>query len=159
MKACRICKEVKPLPEFYKHSGMKDGHFNTCKCCHNKRSLEWTAKNKDRVNANNRLRAKSPEIKEKRRQQYSSEAGKARAREAVRRYRKRRPMVDVAHRFIHVAIKKGLITRITECSLCGSSNRVEAHHDDYTKPEAIRWLCKECHESWHRSNKPIYLSP
>lgn len=156
MKACRICNEEKPMSEFYKNPGMKDGHINNCKSCHNKRCVEWTAKNKERVNENNRKRAKKTEFKEARKKQYTSEAGRAKAREAMRRYRERRPMVGAAHMFVLVAIQKGLIKKETECSSCGSQNRVEAHHDDYTKPDVIRWLCKACHETWHRLNKPIY---
>lgn len=33
MKVCNNCGEEKPLTEFYKHSGCKDGHMNQCKSC------------------------------------------------------------------------------------------------------------------------------
>lgn len=33
MKRCRICNELKPLSDFYRMAGMRDGHRNECKAC------------------------------------------------------------------------------------------------------------------------------
>lgn len=156
MKACRICGVEKPLSDFYKKSDMRDGHLNNCKDCHNARSVKWNKANRARINERKREISKTQEHKEKRKAQYTSERGRQIAREAVKRYRQRKPMIDVAHRFIRLAIEKGLMTRPSKCSECESTERIEAHHDDYTKPDVVRWLCKSCHETWHRFNKPIY---
>lgn len=32
-KSCFKCYKIKPLDDFYKHSGMKDGRLNKCICC------------------------------------------------------------------------------------------------------------------------------
>ena len=34
------------------------------------------------------------------------------------------------------------------CEVCGET-KVEAHHDDYTKPLEVRWLCKRHHAEVH----------
>lgn len=135
---------------------MRDGHINNCKTCHNERSSKWNKENKDRINENNRKRAKTDAVKTARKKIYTSEKGRAVARAAVKRYREKKPMVDVAHTFVRLAIKSGLMKKEPKCSLCASENRIEAHHDNYAKPEIVRWLCKACHEEWHRTNKPIY---
>lgn len=38
------------------------------------------------------------------------------------------------------------------CEVCGNT-KVEAHHDDYSKPLQIRWLCHKHHRQLH-SNQP-----
>lgn len=41
------------------------------------------------------------------------------------------------------AVKAGKITR-QPCEVCGSIN-VDAHHEDYTKPFDVQWLCRKHH--------------
>lgn len=38
------------------------------------------------------------------------------------------------------------------CELCGYEV-VEAHHDDYTKPLEVRWLCRKHHAEHHKNEK------
>jgi len=42
------------------------------------------------------------------------------------------------------------------CERCGATP-VHAHHDDYTRPLDVRWLCPACHRLWHRDNSPRYI--
>lgn len=36
-----------------------------------------------------------------------------------------------------------------DCERCGAAN-AHAHHDDYTRPLDVRWLCRACHAVEHR---------
>lgn len=36
--------------------------------------------------------------------------------------------------------------------VCGDA-KTEAHHDNYSKPLEVRWLCKGCHAAHHRDQK------
>lgn len=45
------------------------------------------------------------------------------------------------------------------CELCGfsgtrknGSRAVHAHHDDYSKPLTVRWLCRPCHFILHQND-------
>lgn len=56
----------------------------------------------------------------------------------------------------NIAIDKGLIVQAENCESCGETEKIETHHDDYNYPFDIRWLCKQCHASWHCENTLIY---
>lgn len=48
------------------------------------------------------------------------------------------------------AIATGRMVRLA-CEECGAIN-TQAHHDDYSKPLEVRWLCHKHHRAWHRQN-------
>ena len=52
------------------------------------------------------------------------------------------------------AIKKGL--RREPCAVCGSNKDVEAHHEDYSKPLAITWLCPKHHRQLHTEREGAF---
>ena len=54
---------------------------------------------------------------------------------------------------INYYLRKGLIHR-KPCEICGEK-ATHAHHDDYTRPLYVRWLCPVHHSEWHKYNKPI----
>jgi len=45
MKACSVCGEHKPLPQYHKDSGAKDGHTSRCKACVQAASKAWREQN------------------------------------------------------------------------------------------------------------------
>lgn len=60
-----------------------------------------------------------------------------------------------AHNAVRDALRRGRLVRLP-CEECGNP-KTDAHHDDYTKPLAVRWLCRSHHlrlhaeEGGHRS--------
>jgi hypothetical protein len=67
--------------------------------------------------------------------------------ERKRRYRSRHPEKHAAHMAMTRAIRRGELVR-RPCDVCGAT-LVEGHHDDYSKPLAVRWLCKRHHLAAH----------
>jgi ribosomal protein S27AE len=47
------------------------------------------------------------------------------------------------------AVRNGKLTP-QPCETCGTTERVQKHHDDYSKPLNVRWLCARCHGIEHR---------
>ncbi len=50
---------------------------------------------------------------------------------------------------VYESIKKGEMGKPNSCSLCHIAGEVHAHHEDYTKPLEVIWLCRSCHKRVH----------
>lgn len=57
---------------------------------------------------------------------------------------------QVAAQAVHKAEKKGILKRPKKCQRCGASSRVHAHHDDYSKPLDVKYICQPCHIKIHQ---------
>jgi len=63
----------------------------------------------------------------------------------VRRDKEKFPEKSHARYLVRKAIQTRKLIPVKQCELCGSDNRVEAHHPDYGRPFLIVYLCKNCH--------------
>lgn len=77
------------------------------------------------------------------------------ARASKRKWQKANPEKRKAHKLVEMALRSGSITR-SSCERCGSAN-AQAHHDDYTKPLDVIWLCPKDHKARHAElkNSPL----
>ena len=142
MKNCKNCKKDKPLDEFYTHSGMRDGRLSKCKeCCkiYEKATRREPSKS-ERIREYEKARNAEPKRREfhllsqaKRRQEHPD---KYKARTAVSN-----------------AIRDGRLQR-GQCESTGCNRKPEAHHEDYSKPLEVRWVCKIHHELIHHPFTP-----
>lgn len=52
---------------------------------------------------------------------------------------------------VYDAVRLGRLAKPANCERCGESNqRIHAHHEDYSKPLEVKWLCPVCHNIRHR---------
>ena len=156
MKVCKECNSEKDLSAFYKHPQMQDGHLNKCIECVKKIVKKHRDLNIEKIKAYDRERAKTPERMAKHREYARSEKGKLSHKKALDNYKKRYPLKYASRVITGNAIRSGKLIRASNCSECGSKEKIEGHHDDYTKPLEVRWLCEKCHKNWHKYNEPIY---
>jgi hypothetical protein len=61
------------------------------------------------------------------------------------------PLKNGAQSRLRYAVKMGEIIR-RSCEVCGK-DKVEAHHEDYTKPLDVIWLCPMHHKRLHAGDK------
>lgn len=134
MKTCFKCGAVKPLSSFYKHKMMGDGHLGKCIECAKVDVRESYAEHREERSAHEARRAQDP-------------ARKAKRHEAERRHRHAHPDRSRARVAVGRAIANGSLVR-APCADCGDP-KVQAHHEDYSKPLDVVWLCFSCHRKRH----------
>lgn len=85
-----------------------------------------------------------------------STKNKDRANELKRKWANENPEKRKASWAVNNAIRDGNLVR-QPCEVCGVSGKrdsgrslVHAHHDDYSKPLEVRWLCDTHHNEHHR---------
>ena len=148
-KTCFKCSRTLPVTDFYRHPQMADGFLGKCKEC---------AKSDVRSNRSRRREQyveyeRQRQLQIDRREQQSRYQKEARGRDPERFYRyqkearERDPEKYAARTAVGNAIRDGRLTR-KPCESCGDA-ATEAHHDDYSKPLSVRWLCFRCHRKHH----------
>jgi hypothetical protein len=130
MKVCFKCGAAKPLSEYYRHKGMKDGHLNKCKKCARTDVIVHRSENES--------------VRE-----YDRKRGKRQTSEDSRQYRLANPKKYKAQTWVNNAVRDGRLVKADSCEVCNGTFQIEGHHDDYDQPQVVRWLCSRCHSLWH----------
>ena len=156
MKVCRDCNVEKSLSDFYRHEKMFDGHLNKCKSCVKSRVNKHRIENIEKVREYDKKRSMLPHRVQARKSYQQTEQGKLALKKARKNYKEKYPIAYAAHVMTRNAIRDGKIKQRKTCTVCRKKGQLHAHHDDYTKPFAVRWLCIPCHVKWHKENIPIY---
>lgn len=145
-KICRACGADKPLEDFYRHRMMADGHLNKCRDCVKQRVHGYRLANIDRIREYDRRRNDEPERVEAHRiRKKTPEARRA----ANAKYYNAHPLKRAAHNIVGNAIRDGKLT-VQPCERCGYGVGINAHHENYSKPLDVTWLCRRCHCQRHR---------
>lgn len=146
MKNCKKCDAQKELVEFYKND-------STCKECRKEMVRANRASKVDYYREYDRRRFKDdPRVKERIKRYQNTEAGKLSIKNSKIKYIEQNPVKRAAHVILGNAVKNGKIVKPAHCSGCGCTGRIHGHHDDYSQPLVVRWLCPPCHKKWHDEN-------
>lgn len=75
--------------------------------------------------------------------------------EKHRKERLRWPEKTRARMALITAVRNCRIVRPDHCLACGKVGPVQGHHDDYSKPLEVRWVCVRCHADIHRDERVL----
>ena len=68
----------------------------------------------------------------------------------VTRWRRDNPEKAAVHSLILWAVRTNILKRNESCEECGVNCKTQGHHEDYSKPLEVIWLCSLCHGKKHR---------
>jgi hypothetical protein len=150
-KVCRTCEIEQRAMDYYRQPS---GTFMLdCKAC-------WRAKVRANRLANiehyrefDRQRANLPHRVDAREAYSQTERGRQASSAAKRRFVERNPLKKAASTAVNNAVRDGRLSK-QPCEVCGKA-QAQAHHDDYSKPLDVRWLCTTHHAEWHKHNTPL----
>ncbi len=121
-KLCPNCNRLLSLFNFASDNSKSDGRTSFCKECRNKYKKHYR----------------------------STDEGK----QATKRFQFVRsilqPEKDEAKNKVANALASGSIHKPTSCEICNKETaNLQAHHQDYSKPLDVNWVCKDCHAFVH----------
>ena len=140
VKICSKCHREKLSSDFYKQSTSKDGHNAWCKTCHK----QWQKQNPEcsRKSVRKYLQKNPTYLTE------WKEKNKSHLRRYWRRYKRQLPEeIKKAYVVFKQAKLTGAISP-QPCEICGMEPTV-GHHEDYSKPLEVVWLCDLHHREIH----------
>ena len=101
---------------------------------------EWRDKNTDKV------RASSKKSYAKRKNEVA---------EYKKEYKEKFPEIKQAHWKVASALKTGKLSKPSKCCECENTENIDAHHEDYSNPLEVLWLCSMCHHKRHHKLKQL----
>jgi len=143
MKRCNVCGENKLLNEFYNNTTTRDGLRYDCKDCNKIARAIYVKNNLEKCRASVR---KSIRKRLKNDMDYR-EATNKRLRGMGQKWKKHNPDKVAIQRKLQRAVKNGDIERLP-CEICGELES-HGHHEDYSKPLDVNWLCRSHHVKVH----------
>ena len=145
-KKCSKCGEVKHLSGYNKSSRSKNGRLSICRACQSRANHEYHKKHRHCRNVNRKKAAAWQGAYYRR---HASEICASR-----QEHRSPHPERAKAVAAVEYALRRGRISKgVCEVHGAACSDIAEAHHDDYTKPLTVRWLCRSAHMLLHADQR------
>lgn len=148
VNTCKICGATSEETAFY-------ARVNTrCAECHKASVRQHRAENVEWYRAYDAKRYKEdPKVLERHKRYQKTAAGKKSMEAARLKWRDANAEKRAAHVILGHAVTDGRVCKPSTCSKCGSGGRIHGHHEDYTAPLDVVWVCPTCHRKIHEDAK------
>ena len=133
-KICTDCRKRRPIAEFSPRYGVRRARCARCSAKYEQRRRTdpvWSSRFKIAERKRNRTL-------ERRTYDKTRKLGQS-------------TLIRRAHYAVNNALTRDKLKR-KPCEVCGNK-KSQAHHDDYSKPLVVRWLCQVHHSEHHRKYK------
>ncbi|WP_146129287.1 hypothetical protein [Burkholderia gladioli] len=127
-RVCSACGH-----QYFVTESMVRNRYYPCSKCASKKAVEYARKNREKKRAWNNA--------------YSARNSAKRA-DRTAAWRANHPQKRLAHQAVQSAVRNGSLIKLP-CAVCGQIEKVHAHHDDYSKPLDVIWLCHKHHMERH----------
>ncbi len=162
-KQCGKCGLVKPVARFHRLAAGVEERRSDCKDCHNVASNEYgkTEKQKAYKRAYGMKWRQTEAYQSWLASYLASDEVRERKREILRQHgtkyhnrsRAQDPIPYRARDAINKAVRRGKLQKPVACSRCHRSGiTIHAHHEDYSRPLDVVWVCQRCHLAIHGRN-------
>ena len=122
-KKCSRCK--KHGVPLMVHNRQTDKTYYWCRPCNSKRMKKYRA----------------------------TEKGKIKFYKAVYKSIRKNKGKQLARLSLNYQVSIGNVAKPDRCSKCRKKKKLQGHHEDYSKPLKVKWLCIGCHADEHRKIK------
>ncbi len=148
-KECSRCKAILPIAAFGKKCDNKSGLMSRCRVCHNESNTAWRRNNPiKRRECDARYNRIHRVARGEYSRQYYQTNRAAKSAHNARYYRAHMLEVKAVAKLNYEKSYRGRIKE-QPCAICSATENVQAHHEDYSKPLDVIWLCTAHHRQLH----------
>lgn len=140
-RVCKKCGTERPLEQFVKDARKKNGRGGTCMDCRRAYHRTWQSQPKARSKRLKYQRANAEQHAESSRRYRRNRPDQVYA--SAKRWQQANPEKRKAQTALNNAVRDGRVIK-RPCEVCGNK-KADGHHDDYSKPLQVRWLCHKHH--------------
>lgn len=152
IRNCNLCGATSVNVEFYKGVNCR------CKECHKREVRRNRGERIEQYTAYEKMRFKrDPWRTEYNKARQKTPEGRAAHAALVKRRNAMHPDKRAANVMVGNAVRDGRLIKPLGCSRCGiipPRRQLHAHHDDYSRPLDVEWICSMCHGLEHFGEAP-----